>query len=98
MSTALEGQTGVASVDPAVTNDARDIAIIGVTPTTSPQDARTGDLLEHIRQDTLPAALDGTEVEASVTGSTALTDDVSTRLQDRMPWFLGAVSGCRSSC
>ena len=49
--------------------------------------------MEHIRQDTLPAALAGTDVEASVTGATALTDDVSTRLQDRMPWFLGAVIG-----
>jgi RND superfamily putative drug exporter len=93
VSTALADQAGVASVDRAVTNDARDIAIIGVTPTTSPQDVRTGELLEHLRQDTLPAALDGADVEASVTGSTALTDDVSSRLQQRMPWFLGAVIG-----
>ena len=32
-------------------------------------------------------------MEASVTGSTALTADVSSRLQQRMPWFLGAVIG-----
>ena len=93
VATALAGQPGVASVDKPVTNEAGDIAIIGVTPTTSPQDAKTGDLLEHLRQDTIPAALDGTEVEASVTGATALTDDVSSRLQQRMPWFLGAVIG-----
>ena len=42
---------------------------------------------------TIPAALDGSDVEASVTGNTALTDDVSSRLQDRMPLFLGAVIG-----
>ena len=93
VSTELADEPGVASVDEAVTNDARDIAIIGVTPTTSPQDARTGQLLEHLRENTLPQALDGTEVEASVTGATALTDDVSSRLQHRMPWFLGAVIG-----
>ncbi len=93
VSTALENQSGVASVNPAVTNDAGDIAIITVTPTTSPQDAATSDLLETIREDTLPAALDGSGVEASVTGATALTDDVSSRLQDRMPLFLGAVIG-----
>jgi RND superfamily putative drug exporter len=93
VSRALAAQPGVASVDQAVTNDAHDIAIIGVTPTTSPQDARTGHLLEHLRQDTIPGALEGADVEASVTGATALTDDVSTRLQDRMPWFLGAVIG-----
>jgi putative drug exporter of the RND superfamily len=76
-----------------VTNDQRDIAIITVTPTTSPQDARTGDLLEHLRQDTIPAALDGADVDAAVTGGTAITDDVSSRLQQRMPLFLGAVIG-----
>ncbi len=64
-----------------------------MTPTTAPQDARTDELLEHLREDTIPAAVDGTDVEASVTGSTALTADVSSRLQQRMPWFLGAVIG-----
>ena len=90
---ALENQAGVASVNAPVTNEAGDIAIITVVPTTSPQDAATSDLLETIREDTLPAALDGSDVDASVTGSTALTDDVSSRLQDRMPLFLGAVIG-----
>ena len=89
----LAAQPGVASVARPVTNEADDLAIITVTPTTSPQDARTGDLLEHLRQDTIPAALGDTRVEASVTGSTALTVDVSSRLQQRMPWFLGAVIG-----
>jgi len=93
MTVALADQPGVASVEKAVTNDKGDIAIITVTPTTSPQDTRTGELLEHLRQDTIPAALDGADVEASVTGQTALTDDVSSRLQGRMPLFLGAVIG-----
>jgi RND superfamily putative drug exporter len=93
VATALENQPGVASVNPPTTNVAGDIAIITITPTTSPQDARTGDLLETLREDTLPAALEGDEVTASVTGSTALTDDVSSRLQERMPLFLGAVIG-----
>ena len=89
----LAAQPGVASVAEPVTNAADDLAIITVTPTTSPQDARTGDLLQHLRQDTIPTALGDTDVEASVTGSTALTVDVSSRLQQRMPWFLGAVIG-----
>jgi RND superfamily putative drug exporter len=90
---ALADQPGVASVDQAVTNKEGDIAIITVTPTTSPQDARTGELLADIRQDVLPQTLAGTDVDAAVTGSTALTDDVSSRLQQRMPLFLGAVIG-----
>jgi RND superfamily putative drug exporter len=93
LETSLASQPGVASVDDAVTNEAGDLAIIGVTPTTAPQDARTDKLLEHLREDTVPAAVAGSGVEASITGSTALTVDVSSRLQQRMPWFLGAVIG-----
>ena len=93
VATALENESGVASVDAPATNEAGDIAIITVIPTTSPQDAATSDLLETIREDTIPAALDDAGVTASVTGSTALTDDVSSRLQERMPLFLGAVIG-----
>ena len=89
----LGNDAGVASVaDPAL-NETGDVAILTVIPTTSPQDRRTGELLERLREDTLPATLDGTDVEASVTGNTALTADVSSRLQQRMPWFLGAVIG-----
>ncbi|HET9423714.1 MAG TPA: MMPL family transporter, partial [Nocardioides sp.] len=93
VTSALQHQSGIAEVHEPVTNEAGDIAIITVIPTTAPQDAETGKLLETIREDTIPAALDGSDVEASVTGSTALTEDVSSRLQDRMPLFLGAVIG-----
>jgi RND superfamily putative drug exporter len=91
--TDLAAQPGVASVGSPVTNNDKDIALLVVTPTTSPQDARTGELLSHLREDTIPAAIGQSDVEASVTGSTALTVDVSSRLQQRMPWFLGAVIG-----
>ncbi len=89
----LGNQAGVASVDAPVSNEAGDVAIIGVTPTTSPQDDETGKLLERLRDDALPAALSDSDVEASITGNTAITEDVSSRLQDRMPLFLGAVIG-----
>jgi putative drug exporter of the RND superfamily len=90
---ALAGQAGVAAVSPAVTNDAADLAILTVTPTTSPQDPDTDELLAHLRRDTVPAAVAGTDVEASITGPTALIADVSSQLQGRMPLFLGAVIG-----
>ena len=93
VTTALANQPGVASVDTPVTNRAGDLAIVAVTPTTSPQDARTSDLLQQLRADTVPAAVAGSHVHVSVTGSTALTVDVSSRLQQRMAWFLGAVIG-----
>src|SRR3954451_23961142 len=91
--TALAQVPGVVSVGRPTTNQAADVATFTVTPSTSPQDAKTGELLADIRGDVLPEALEGTDVQASVTGATALTDDVSSRLQQRMPLFLGAVIG-----
>ena len=70
---ALADQPGVASVDAPVTNRGGDLAVVTVTPTTAPQDERTSELLQQLREDTIPAAVDGTDVEASVTGATALT-------------------------
>src|SRR3954447_1988051 len=93
LSTALADQPRVASVDEPVTNKTGSIAIIALTPTTSPQDPRTGELLGHLREDTMPAVVGGSDVDVSITGATALTSDVSSRLQQRMPWFLGAVIG-----
>jgi putative drug exporter of the RND superfamily len=90
---ALVDERGVASVGTPTFNDARDLAVIEVTPTTGPQDQATSDLLERLRGDVLPAAVDGTGATAMVTGNTALTDDVSSQLQERMPLFLGAVIG-----
>ncbi|HET7351289.1 MAG TPA: MMPL family transporter [Marmoricola sp.] len=84
---------GVAAVSPPVYNADQELAVLVVTPTTSPQDAGTSDLLERLRETTLPESLEGTDVRPFVTGSTALTDDVSRQLQDRMPLFLGAVIG-----
>jgi RND superfamily putative drug exporter len=89
----LAADKGVASVDEPTFSPKKDLAIIGVTPTTAPQDARTSALLERLRTDVVPAAVDGTTVEASVTGSTAMVEDISSRLQQRMPYFLAAVIG-----
>jgi RND superfamily putative drug exporter len=91
--TALADEPGVAAVGLPSFNAGRDLAVIDVTPTTGPQDEATSALLERLRGDVLPQAVDGTGVEAMVTGNTALVDDVSSQLQDRMPLFLGAVIG-----
>jgi putative drug exporter of the RND superfamily len=90
---ALEHERGVASVGAPSFNEGRDLAVIEVTPTTGPQDQATSDLLVRLRADVLPEAVDGTGATAMVTGNTALTDDVSAQLQDRMALFLGAVIG-----
>lgn len=90
---ALAADEGVASVDAPTFNDGKDIAIIGVTPTSAPQDAETSATLHRLRDQVLPDAVGDSAVEPMVTGGTAMSEDVSNRLQDRMPWFLGAVIG-----
>ena len=93
LSKALANTKGVASVDEPTVNEAGDLAIVTLTPTTAPQDKETSQLLERLREDIIPAAVGDSKVEVSVTGSTPMTEDVSTRLQDRMPYFLAAVIG-----
>jgi RND superfamily putative drug exporter len=93
LGTALETDPGVASVAAPQFSPKKDLAVIGVTPTTSPQDAKTEQLVKHLRSDVLPDVLGDRRADASVTGGTALMGDVSDRLQHRMLLFLGAVIG-----
>ncbi|WP_332664420.1 MMPL family transporter [Aeromicrobium sp.] len=90
---ALAADKGVASVEQPTFNEGKDLAMISVTPTSAPQDAETSDTLHRLRDSVLPDAVGDSKVEAMVTGGTAMSEDVSNRLQDRMPWFLGAVIG-----
>jgi len=89
----LESADGVAAVPPPISNEAGDTAIITVFPTTSPQSSETRDLVEELRSDVIPEALDGTQTTAYVGGPTAAFDDIAARIQDRLPYFLLAVIG-----
>ncbi len=82
---------GVALAVPAQFNPQHDTAVMQVFPTTSPQDRATVDLIHRLRSDTLPAATAGTGVVAHVGGITAAFDDVSTLLQERLPYFIALV-------
>jgi RND superfamily putative drug exporter len=93
LKTALRGTDGVASVDEPVLSEKGDLAVINLTPTTAPQDAATSELLAELRTSVIPAATEGTALEVSVTGNTALVEDISSRMQHRMPYFLAAVIG-----
>ena len=64
-----------------------------VIPTTSSQDQATVDLIEHLRDDVIPEATAGTDIQVHVGGVTATFDDVATKLQGRLPLFIGVVLG-----
>jgi putative drug exporter of the RND superfamily len=90
---ALAADPGVASVGDPTVSPKKDLAVFTVTPTTSPQDAKTDQLVKRIRNQVLPDALGDRREDASLTGGTPMLTDISSRLQGRMPWFLGAVIG-----
>ena len=76
---------GVESVSDPNVNDAGDTAVITVFPTTSPQDSETQDLVEQLRNDVVPATLDGEDAQAFIGGQTAAFDDVAQRISERLP-------------
>ena len=68
-----------------------DAAVIRVIPKSSPQSVATTDLVATLRDDVIPAAVSGSDVQVHVGGLTASSIDVSERLAARLPIFIGAV-------
>jgi putative drug exporter of the RND superfamily len=83
----------VAAVVPPVVNEAGDAAVISVIPTTGPQDEDTEDLVHTLRDEVLPATVEGTGATASVGGTTASFIDDSEQTASRLPLFIGGVVG-----
>ena len=87
----LKGTEGVAAVSPPQLNRAGDTALITVIPTTGPQDEATVNLVRSVRDEVIPAAVDGTGVQAHVGGRTATTIDINSSIVDRLPYMIGGV-------
>jgi putative drug exporter of the RND superfamily len=81
----------VAQVSPAMPNDARDTAIMQITPRTGPSEQDTEDLVHRLRDETIPQALEGTDGEAYVGGITASNIDLTDRASERLPWFIATI-------
>jgi RND superfamily putative drug exporter len=89
---ALAADAGVQAVSPIRTNDERTAAVLGVVPTSAPQDDATTDLVHRLRDDVIPEALaDAPGAEVHVGGLTAMFIDLSDQISDRLVWFIGAV-------
>jgi putative drug exporter of the RND superfamily len=93
LATRLRGEDGVAFVpDPQISRDGT-AAIVTVTPTTSPQDAETEDLVNRLRDDVVPRQLAGSGITAEIGGVTAALEDQSEYMKDRLPLFTAGVVG-----
>ncbi|HYI20177.1 MAG TPA: MMPL family transporter, partial [Solirubrobacteraceae bacterium] len=89
----LSGTEGIVSVSPAQPSEDGEMATIFAIPATAPQDAATSDLLERLRGDVIPAAVEGTPLKVYVGGNTAGFEDFSDKVASRLPLFIGVVIG-----
>ncbi|MCC7078547.1 MAG: MMPL family transporter [Acidimicrobiia bacterium] len=87
----LEGTEGIVAVGPAVPNEAGDAAVVNVTPAFAPQDVETSELVDEIRTEIVPRALAGSGAVVRVGGFTAIIDDFSRQIAQRLPVLIGVV-------
>lgn len=80
---------GVIEVSPPVPSPIDDVALLTVVPAAAPSSPRTTELVERLAQRLKPVAGAGTVVYA--TGATAIGVDLSQRVADRLPWFIGVI-------
>ncbi|WP_458042032.1 MULTISPECIES: MMPL family transporter [Bacteria] len=95
---ALDGEfssvEGVAATSQAFPNEALDLAVLTITPTSAPSSAETGDLVQRLR-DMVPAFESAHGFGFQVTGQTALAIDISDRLGAALlPFALVVVGLC----
>ncbi|MGW7205671.1 MMPL family transporter [Streptomyces sp. NPDC054837] len=87
----LDGVSGAATVTPLTTTEDGDVLIGTVYSKTSPQSAATTDLTNRLIDDTLPAAVSGTDAQGYVTGTTAAQVDFRDIVASRLPLIIGVV-------
>ncbi|MGI5184640.1 MMPL family transporter [Dactylosporangium sp. CA-152071] len=90
LAAALPGVNGVAAAMPAQVNQDGTAAVITVLPRTGPQDSRTEDLVERLR-DILPQTVAGTGADVHVGGMTATAIDSTANIARRIPLLIGGV-------
>ena len=84
LAAAVAADRGVASVTPPEVDQASGVATFVAFPTTGPQADATAETMARLRTHVLPP-------QAHLGGKTATFADVSGRVGERLPWFIGAV-------
>jgi putative drug exporter of the RND superfamily len=89
----VQGLEGVASAREPQFNDEETVAIVFVTPSSAPQDEETDQLVDRLRDEVVPAATEGGNAVAYVSGLTAAFKDIAERIMERLPLFLLYIIG-----
>ena len=87
----LEQTPGVAEVGKPIVSPDGGVAVIQVIPTTGPADPATQVLVTTLRDDVLPPAITGEDMDAHVAGLTAIMMDLSVQIGGSLPVFIGGV-------
>jgi RND superfamily putative drug exporter len=75
---------------PIGVNEAGDLAVFSIIPTSGPDDETTSDLVASLREPDHPIAQDN-QVQLGVTGFTAIRIDMSDKIASVLPLYLGII-------
>ena len=91
----LAAVDGVAAVAPPQVNAAGNAAVFVIVPETPPQAQETRELVHRLRELGAPAASAafGGGMSIYFSGITAISEDITSRMLDRLPIFFGVVIG-----
>jgi len=89
----LTTQPGIAAIVPFPSKPGAKLAIVEAFPSTAPQDARTSQLITHLRDDVIPPFEHGGTLRVYVGGSTAIFDDFATIISGKLPLFIAVIIG-----
>jgi RND superfamily putative drug exporter len=91
---AVGSQPGIVGVTKPViipTENGTRVAVFGAYPSTAPQDAATTQLIDRLREQTIPDAVRGSTLAVYVGGITAIFTDFARVLSSKLPLFIGVV-------
>ncbi|MGH8937856.1 MAG: MMPL family transporter, partial [Actinomycetes bacterium] len=91
VASAVRSTEGVATVTEPMVSPSGDTAGITVLPTTGPQARATEDLVQTLRDTTLPEATAGGGLDVHVGGVTAVSIDTTDDIAKRIPLLIGGV-------
>ncbi|GAA0936337.1 MMPL family transporter [Kribbella koreensis] len=93
LNTLLAKDPGIAGVTPPQLLADGKVATMLAFPKSGPQDKETSDLVQRLRDETLPPLADETKATYLIGGSTAAADDFASAVSKRLPIFVLVVVG-----
>ena len=84
LKTDIAKTSGVKKVSEPLVNSGGTAAVLNATPTTAPSDRATADLVERLRDETIPKATKGKDMTADVGGTTAGYVDLAAEIGSRL--------------